>query len=61
MLHMPKKCGKNASDTLDLVIYFDFEQASYETCLSYKIFMWLVLELVCYSFFQITRGKFVGK
>ena len=37
------------------------EQASEETCFSYKLFILLVLVLVYYSFLQVTRGNFIGK
>ena len=52
---MSKKCDKNAIET------FKFEQASYETYLSYKIFILLVLALAYHSFLQITRGNFIRK
>ena len=38
-----------------------FEQASYETCFLYKIFILIVLALIYYSFLQVTRGNFIWR
>ena len=43
------------------LFFFNFEQASEETCFSYKIFILVVLELVYYSFLEVKGGNLIAK